>query len=293
MGSVLLRRATSRFSGRAKFGVYGLIVACMPALTSVVHAETISLSGNELQANASSGFTINIVFGGGLTSSQQAIFSQAKATWESYIVGYKTGISITGLTINASGAAIDGSGNVLGYSSVSSTVIQGGYRLATSGSMVFDTADLPGMESGGSLYDVILHEMAHVMGFGTLWTNNSVYTNNSGKYTGAAALAAYKTEFNKPTATWVPVELEGGSGTANGHWNENYGGSGNTGIVDSQGRDMRYELMTGWLNMPTFISQTTIQSFADIGFKVVPEPGTLVLLFAAVGVLLIRRRLRA
>jgi hypothetical protein len=116
-----------------------------------------------------------------------------------------------------------------------------------------------------------------VIGFGTLWTLNGLYVDGSGQYTGANALATYRTEFNQPAATFVPVELGGGSGTANGHWNEVDGGGGNTGIVDSLNRDMKNELMTGWLNSPTFVSLTTINSFKDLGYVVsaVPEPGVM------------------
>ncbi len=146
--------------------------------------------------------------------------------------------------------------------------------------MQFDSADLAALETDGGLLPVILHEMAHVMGFGTVWTYNNVYANNTGHYIGVNALATYKAEFNQPGATFVPVELGGGPGTKNSHWNELDGGACCTGIVSAQG-DMTYELMTGWLNLPDyFISDTTVESFVDIGYStaVVPEPTTLLLL---------------
>ena len=45
--------------------------------------------------------------------------------------------------------------------------------------------------------------------------------------------------------------------------------------------------MTGWLNTPTFISQTTVQSFVDIGYvaALVPEPGTYALMLAGLGLM--------
>lgn len=221
-------------------------------------------------------FFINLNLGPGLTLSQQSLFTTAASTWMGLLPNYRPGISLSQLNINADATLIDGVGGILGSAGPTSTVLQGGFRLASNGSMQFDTADLANLESSGGLLAVILHEMAHVMGFGTLWTNNGVYANGSGAYTGANALAAYRTEFNQQAALSIPVELGGGSGTANGHWDEVDGGSANTGRVSSFG-DMRFELMTGWLNTPYFISNTTIQSFVDIGFSTtaVPEPATL------------------
>lgn len=224
------------------------------------------------------GFDITVDFGDGLTSSQQAVFTQAATVWESVILGYRPGIvGLSGVEILADGVTMDGSGGQLGYAGPGSTVRRGGFVLAIDGSMSFDRADLADLEANGRLCDVIVHEMGHVLGFGTLWGSNSVSSSGTGEFIGAAALAAYQSEFNQPGASFVPVELGGGGGTAHCHWNEGDGG-GLTGITDRQGRDMRDEIMTGWLNLHTFMSQTTIQSFADIGYVVVPEPGVLAML---------------
>jgi hypothetical protein len=134
------------------------------------------------------------------------------------------------------------------------------------------------MINNGTFLSVIKHEMAHVLGFGTLWETDGLYVHGSGHYTGSFGLAAYRAEFGQPSASYVPVELGGGAGTADGHWNEVDNGGGNAGITDAKGRDMRYELMTGWLNTPAsslFLSNTSIQSFRDLGYTVaaVPLPG--------------------
>lgn len=229
-------------------------------------------------------FDITVNFTGGLTASQQEVFATAASFWESHVTGYRpAGVTLTGVTISASGQAIDGSGNVLGSAGPTNFSNQGGFRYATAGSMRFDTADLSAMEADGTLLPVVMHEMAHVLGFGTLWTSNGLYTNGTGRYTGAGALATWKLEFERPTDTFVPVELGGGSGTANSHWNENNNGFGRTGIVDQQGRDMRDELMTGWISSSTFVSNTTIQQFYDLGYTVVPvpEPAALMAVSAA------------
>jgi len=222
-------------------------------------------AGLSTQAGASA-FDINVIFGGGLTVSQQAVFSSAESFWESQVLGYLEDPGISTLNIDASGVAIDGPGGVLGQAGPTFGVTTSNFLYASDGAMEFDTADLSALEAAGSLFDVIQHEMAHVMGFGTLWSSSGVgfpgkqevYVDGSGEYTGAAALAAYKQEFD-PAATFVPVELDGGQGTADAHWDEDWAGG-------------RSELMTGFLDAPTFVSRTTVASFEDIGYAIVPIP---------------------
>ena len=99
------------------------------------------------------------------------------------------------------------------------------------------------------------------------------------------------------SATFVPVELGGGSGTANGHWNEGDGGFA-TGITRvSDGQDMSLMLMSGWLNPGSFISDTTLGSFEDLGYNTtlvltsVPEPSSaLIMTIGSLSLLLRRRR---
>jgi len=236
-----------------------------------------------------SAISINLSFSGTLTPSQQATFTQAESFWESVLVGYQPGINIPSITIDAAGTFIDGPGGILGQAGPTSLTNQGGYRLTTGGTMEFDSADLDSLELDGTLGDVILHEMAHVLGFGTLWTLNGVYhpLGAPGQYTGANGLAMWQSEFNQPGATFVPVELGGGPGTAGGHWNEVDGGAGPTGITDSLGRDMRDELMTGWLNPGSFVSDMTRASFIDIGYDVtfVPLPAAVWLFISGFGLL--------
>ena len=231
---------------------------------------------------------INLNFVGGLTESQQTVFTQAELFWESVLTGYQTGISIPdGVTINAEGEYIDGEGGILGSAGPTLGTYQADLWLTTEGDMTFDSADLASLEISGLLEDVILHEMAHVLGFGTLWKLNSFYDDLvPGEYTGAFGLAAYQAEFD-PLATFIPVELDGGAGTAGGHWDEIDGGAGLTGITDGSGNDMRDELMTGWLNPDPFISNTTRMSFMDLGYTVsaVPVPAAVWLFISGFGML--------
>jgi hypothetical protein len=234
--------------------------ACSRALIAAAFA---------LTANASQASTFNIVvnFGGGFSTSQQSIFSQAEVYWESLITGYQAGISIPQLVLGTAVVVEDGLFGGLAYAGPTAGTLQSGYVLPTAGMMFFDTADLEWLESGGLLLDVIKHEMAHAMGFGTLWTHNGVYVDGSGQYTGANALAAYRAEFDAGAA-FVPVD------GSDGHWSESWAGG-------------PLELMTPYLQNTNFISNTTIQSFVDIGYSTtpVPLPAGAVLLTGGLGVL--------
>jgi hypothetical protein len=102
------------------------------------------------------------------------------------------------------------------------------YLLTATGTMQFDSADAATMYNAGTLDDVILHEMGHVIGLGTLWTYTgyqNMYTSGSGRYNGALGNSAYARELTSPPTTYIPVELGGGAGTANGHWDEVNGGA--------------------------------------------------------------------
>lgn len=259
-----------------------------PLVRQLVASAVLMAAASGAQAT----FVINLNFSG-LDATQQSYFTAAKSFWEGAITGYQVG-SLTGFTINASALNSDGVGGMLGSAGPTSGVGMGGFVYTTAGQMDFDPADINNMISNGSFTDVIKHEMAHVIGFGTWWTNNNVYVDGSGQFTGAAALAQYKIEFNQPGATYVPVELGGGEGTADGHWNEVDGGAGNTGITNGQGQDFKNELMTGWLNTPAYVSRTTLASFQDIGYTVnlsaVPEPATLAFLLMGLPLLAVATR---
>ena len=227
---------------------------------------------------------------GGLSTTQAAIFDGATSFWESVLTGIQSAYDLV-VTINAQGVPIDGVGLILGSAGPTAGAKDNGYFFATEGIMSFDTADLAAMESNGSLFGVIAHEMAHVLGFGTLWNTGSwggyftgtqnVYAEDSGQYTGTYALAEYRKEFD-PTALFVPVELDGGPGTANGHWDELWAGG-------------QTDLMTGYLDSPLTISRTTIAAFADIGFTTivthpVSAPTTLVVFFLGLFLVFSRRK---
>lgn len=266
----------------------------------------------------------------------RSYFDQAAAFWEAAITGYADAsleARINTLTITANMAdlgQVDEHGMItLGHAGPSDYLVGQNndfsyYVVTTEGEMEFNSSYAPYSEESvatfsQSFYDVVRHEMGHVFGIGTLWSvplvsgNNVVgYANelrassdptSSGylQYIGEHALANYRAEFNQPSATYVPLENDGGPGTKGGHWDEVYGGAFDTGLVSNiTGEDMRYELMTGWADSPTFLSSVTLGALEDLGYIVdysilaaVPEPAA-VALFLGGGMLAFtwfRRRL--
>lgn len=254
-------------------------------------------------------FNIDVAFDAGMDDGYKSAFTDAVNFWESKITGYRVNTGISALSINAKVSYIDGPYNTLG-SAGPTNVLYGTALLdgdtavsrvcySTEGSMTFDSADVDMMIGNGTWGQVIRHEMAHVIGFGTLWgidlfnngtIYNDFYDEGTGQYTGAAGLAAYQAEFD-PDATFVPVELGGGTGTSDGHWDEIDNGAALTGITDADGNDMTFELMTGWLNSPTFLSDTTLGQFYDLGYTVVPEPATIMMMVSFTAIAFwVRRR---
>src|SRR5690606_12211175 len=134
-------------------------------------------SGCLVAREAAAQFQINLVYDATVTPAQKEIFQLAANTWESYILGYQPGISITGLTINASTPTLvapPGTGS-LGLANATAWVNQGGYRLTTAGFMQFDSENVDQLMAQGWFDEVVIHEMGHVIGIGINWVSNGVY----------------------------------------------------------------------------------------------------------------------
>ena len=89
--------------------------------------------------------------------------------------------------------------------------------------MQFDTADLAPMEADGSLVRVIVHEMGHVLGFGTIWDRlglrQGAGTINP-TFTGPNAMREFGALQGLTTPVPVSVANTGGPGTRDAHWRE-------------------------------------------------------------------------
>ncbi|MGW4475768.1 leishmanolysin-related zinc metalloendopeptidase [Nonomuraea sp. NPDC004354] len=226
-------------------------------------------------ANTESPYTIEVRFMGGLSETQKAAFAAAADRWARVIVGdlpdvripeleglpagIAAGERIDDLVILAEGAKIDGpgteQGNILGQAGP--LLLRSGSALPAVGVMRFDTFDLDRMEQTGLLHDVIVHEMGHALGFGTIWETLGLSTGLGGPdptFVGPAASREFGVLLGAAGPHAVPVENVGGPGSVGGHWRESVFG---------------VELMTSRVSqLGNPISRTSIAALEDMGYQV-------------------------
>ncbi len=257
------------------------------------------ISGNPVTftATGTSSFDIQVQFLGSATNTQRQAFTDAAERWESLVTGDVENIplqtqaedcgpgspalnqTIDDLLIFVTLEHIDGPGGVLG--SAGPCFIRNSNNLSVVGAMIFDNADLANIEDAGLLQALILHEMGHVLGFGSLWPTMNLLadpslppaTGTDPHFTGAQAITAFnQVGGNAYTGAKVPVENTGGEGTADGHWRESV-------FIN--------ELMTGFVDLgENPLSVVTVASLADQGYvvnTVGADPYSLTLSLRALG----------
>lgn len=234
----------------------------------------------------SGSFQIDLVFATPMSSSQEAAFRDAAERWMSILADtelpdvtdrtldcageYEQSVeTLDDLMIVAAVVDIDGPGNILGQARPCyAHLVAGTHQLGSLpyfGMMEFDVADLERMEGNGTLKAVILHEIAHVLGIGSLWRLLDLLHNPS-----LAAGREVDTYLPLPLAVAafdqaggesytgggkVPVENTGTrTGSDDGHWRKSVFGP---------------ELMTWSISSETPpLSAITIQALADLGYTV-------------------------
>jgi hypothetical protein len=150
------------------------------------------------------------------------------------------------LFICASFSDIDGVNRVLG-TGTSVNDGSGEPKPILWGILKLDTADIARFQGDRNLYyDVVLHEIGHILGIGNNWRlATTPLVNNNCEYTGAEAVAVYRTLSG--CANGFPL-----AECTNGHWSED--------CFDA-------ELMTPSRNAGgVLISEMTIASLDDMGY---------------------------
>ena len=256
------------------------MLGAAPAQTLV--ATTTALPGLTVTFRAnvtSSQFDIDVRFiGEGGTERQRQAFASAVSRWRRVITG---DIGTTSLNVPAGECAswipairesvndlvvfvrltsIDGVGKVLGQASpcyVNSTS-----KLPVLGFFELDSDDLGRLLDRGTLDDVVLHEMGHILGVGTMWNYGRTLLTGRGSDDPYFIGAASREHFGGIggmggigyTSPGVPVENTGSAGTRDAHWRRTV---------------FANELMQGFAQaggMP--MSRVTIASLSDLGYTV-------------------------
>lgn len=228
-------------------------------------------------------YDIEIVrLGGGGPAIAQSLID-AVVRWQSLVVGDLPDVDFSTMPLDSSACgtppvadivddvrifvrleAIDGPGNVLGAAGPCAVrdSVDGG--LTVVGVMRFDIDDLDRLDQNQQLTDVVVHEIGHVMGFGTLPQWDSLLMHPSlveGKgadthFVGPRAIAAFDAVGGANfSGSKVPVEnSQGGQATQDAHWRES--------VFDN-------ELMTGFVNpFPNPLSIVTLEALGDLGYLV-------------------------
>ena len=276
-GSVTGATATTDLLGIARVGSWTINLG---ANTMTASVSGIATPATFNASGVTTAFNIQLVYVPGTTptAAQRAAFDSAAARWSRVIIGDLPDLNNFSVPANACGVPeitaqtqniddvlifvmlvpIDGPGNRLGQAGWCDFV-RSPTGLPIYGIMWFDTADLGTVEGDGILPDLILHEMGHVLGLGSLWTRMSLLTGAGGSdpfFTGAQARAAFD-QIGGTGYTLggkVPVENTGSPGTRDGHWRESV---------------FSNELMTGFIGGGgNPLSVVTAAQFADLGYQV-------------------------
>lgn len=211
------------------------------------------------------GYNITIEFKGSWTQDLYNVFVSAADQLTQLIIGDIPNVTVYGakgrpktvddILITAELGNIDGLNGVLGQAGPTSVRTDG--SLPATAIMKFDIVDVNAMALA-VFEDVVLHEMAHSLGFGSIWDRLDLVSN--GLFTGTNALDEFLAMGG--SGPGIPVEQDGGSGTAGSHWDE---------------ETFYNELMTGYINNgANYFTEMSAASFADLGYVINPSYGPVI-----------------
>lgn len=224
-------------------------------------------------------FDIEVRYVTAPTTSQRQAFEEAVTRWRSVVTGDLSAVSldigsgecgsnapafnetIDDLIVLVTIGRIDGTGGTLGNSAP--CFVRTASNLPVLARLVLDTADVDNLQASGLLTAVVIHEIGHALGIGTLWESTGFLQDpaleggSDPHFNGGAAINAFDDAggVGYPGAK-VPVHASGGPGVADVHWRESV-------LVN--------ELMTPTVSgTANPLSIITVASLGDMGYTVNP-----------------------
>jgi hypothetical protein len=255
------------------------------ASSSVAQFLTASMAGASVVFSAGvsglGGIEIELQYVQQPTPSQELFFDDATLRWAILIPGRLTPQQVN-VAAGACGAgspaidrvvddllvivriaAIDNAFGTLAHAGP--CLLRPGGGLPVVAQLTVDAADIGRMQADGTLDELVLHELAHALGFGTLWQVRGLLENPSlpssrgadTHFDGVYAIAAFDSigGTGYTAGEKVPVEnVQQGSGTRDSHWRLSV---------------FENELMTGLMSSSSSpVSRVTVASLRDLGYEV-------------------------
>ncbi len=293
-GTIVKAVDTTAANGRAEIGTWRLgngssqSVTASAAVAAPPAPVTFAATATAVPASA---FKVDVRYPDGEPSAAvKEAFDSAAAKWGRVVVGDLEDIVLAGtdtigpvvldgipcipvvknqtlddVVIFAYIRPIDGARNILGFATPIYT--RDNDTTTVSGCMVFDEADMAELATEGLLEATITHEMGHVLGIGTLWTEKGKTVGTCGTssasnkpyFTGGSARQAFRGALGTGVAwtdSMVPLEGQGAcfNGTRDGHPSEEI---------------FKNELMTGFIDrISNPLSAVTAAMLRDLGLTV-------------------------
>lgn len=235
-------------------------------------------SGNEYNKDnipSTSFYKIKLNFDGDFSHVDVNIIEDAANTWSNIITSRILPDSDFDMKINIHFEKM--ASNVLGSAGPTYYTVKNGNYIPTEGDMTFNTLnwniqknDIKKNGKNEAFYTV-LHEIGHVLGIGTMWNFNNLVSTDELWYRGTNALREYRNYNNNQTLVAIPIEDNGGGGTAYGHPEEGDSTQANRYNDGKLHPGLDTELMTGYAegtNNPDPLSRITVGFLHDIGFEV-------------------------
>ena len=281
-GSVFPTQVTSDSNGTAATEwTLGSSLGSQSVGASIETGAMVTFTAAATDENGAGGFSIELLFVGQQpTALQRQAFDDAVSRWAALIPGKLEPVPVNlpagacrsnspainqlvdDLFVFVSLEFIDGVFGTLGAAGVCSARMSGGLPIVAN--LRLDTDDIARLEGTGRLVDLILHELGHALGFGTLWVGKGFLENpslgNPGADThfdGSSAVTAFDAVGggSYTGGQKVPVENEeGGVGSRDSHWR-----------LAVFTNELMTPLLTTGANP---LSRVTVASFGDLGYVV-------------------------